>query len=127
MVSIAAGACSRSAPRPKTRNKPASPCADPKACVLPIAIDVMSGDHEPREYVAGALRALSDDPQLCAQLVGEPQLITAALAPLSASVPARATVVAASQAVATEHKPPAATRARKDSSIPPAVPLVHAR
>ena len=32
--------------------------------MLPIAIDVMSGDHEPREYVAGALRALADDPEL---------------------------------------------------------------
>ena len=74
--------------------------------MLPIAIDVMSGDHEPREYVAGALRALTDDAQLCAQLVGEPQLITAALAPLPASVRARATVVAASQVVSMEDKPP---------------------
>jgi len=37
--------------------------------VLPIAIDVMSGDHEPREYVAGALRALTTMRSLCAQLV----------------------------------------------------------
>src|SRR5205807_163849 len=72
------------------------PGTDPKACVLPIAIDVMSGDHEPREYVAGALRALSDDPQLRVQLVGEPQLITAALTTLPASVRERADVVAAS-------------------------------
>ena len=27
--------------------------------MLAIAIDVMSGDHEPREYVAGSLRALA--------------------------------------------------------------------
>ncbi|TLY89540.1 MAG: phosphate acyltransferase, partial [Gammaproteobacteria bacterium] len=73
--------------------------------MLPIAIDVMSGDHEPREYIAGALRALSDDPQLRAQLVGEPQLIIAALAPLPASVRERAIVVAASQVVAMEDKP----------------------
>src|SRR5205823_14799610 len=65
----------------------------------------MSGDHEPREYVAGALRALRDDPQLRVQLVGEPQLIASALAPLPASVRERADVVAASQVVAMEDKP----------------------
>ena len=48
--------------------------------MLPLAIDVMSGDSEPREYVAGALRALGDDPQLRLLLVGEPQLLGAALA-----------------------------------------------
>ncbi|TLZ32460.1 MAG: phosphate acyltransferase, partial [Gammaproteobacteria bacterium] len=78
--------------------------------MLPIAIDVMSGDHEPREYIAGALRALSDDPQLRAQLVGEPQLITAALTTLPASVRERADVVAASQVVAMEDKPREAIR-----------------
>jgi len=92
--------------------------------VLPIAIDVMSGDHEPREYLAGALRALTDDPQLCVQLVGEPQLITAALAPLPASVRARATVVAASQVVAMEDKPREAIRRKKDSSMRLAIDLV---
>src|SRR6202030_2009152 len=96
----------------------------PKSRVLPIAIDVMSGDHEPREYVAGALRALTDDAQLCAQLVGEPQLITAALAPLPASVRARATVVAASQVVAMGDKPREGSRRKKDSSMRRAVHLV---
>ena len=38
--------------------------------MLPIAIDVMSGDQEPREYVAGALRALADDAELRVLLVG---------------------------------------------------------
>jgi len=67
--------------------------------VLPIAIDVMSGDNEPREYLAGALRALADDPQLQALLVGEAGLITAALAPLPPSVRERAAVVAATEVV----------------------------
>src|SRR3989442_5006635 len=84
----------------------------------------MSGDHEPREYVAGALRARSDDPQLRAQLVGEPQLITAALAPLPASVRERAIVVAASQVVAMEDKPREAIRRKKDSSMRVAIDLV---
>ncbi|TLZ15928.1 MAG: phosphate acyltransferase, partial [Gammaproteobacteria bacterium] len=42
----------------------------------------MSGDHEPREYLAGAVRALRADPELRTQLVGDPQLISAALAGL---------------------------------------------
>ena len=37
--------------------------------MLPIAIDVMSGDQQPREYVAGALRALHDDVGLRVLLV----------------------------------------------------------
>ena len=49
--------------------------------MLPIAIDVMSGDNEPREYVAGALRALAEDAELRATLVGDPALIEAALPP----------------------------------------------
>ena len=40
----------------------------------------MSGDSEPREYVAGALRALAEDSELRATLVGDAQLISAALA-----------------------------------------------
>src|SRR2546429_8359551 len=84
----------------------------------------MSGDHEPREYVAGALRALSDDPRLRARLVGEPQLIASALAPLPASVRERADVVAASQVVAMEDKPREAIRRKKGSSMRLAVDLV---
>jgi len=94
--------------------------------VLPIAIDVMSGDYEPREYLAGALRALADDPQLEALLVGEPGLIGAALAPLPAAVRARAAVVAATQVVGMEEKPREAIRRKKDSSMRVAVDQVHA-
>jgi hypothetical protein len=64
--------------------------------VLPIAIDVMSGDSEPREYVAGALQALADDAQLRVLLVGEPQLLNAALASVAPAIRERAEVVAAS-------------------------------
>jgi glycerol-3-phosphate acyltransferase PlsX len=92
--------------------------------VLPIAIDVMSGDNEPREYVAGALRALGDDPQLRAQLVGDAQLITAALASLPSAVRERASVVPASQVVAMQDKPREAIRRKKDSSMRVAVDQV---
>src|SRR5437763_15793117 len=80
----------------------------------------MSGDHEPREYVAGALRALRDDPQLRVQLVGEPQLIASALAPLPASVRERADVVAASRVVPMDDKPREAIRRKTGSSMRPA-------
>jgi glycerol-3-phosphate acyltransferase PlsX len=92
--------------------------------VLPIAIDVMSGDHEPREYIAGALRALTDDPGLHAQLVGDPQLISAALAPLADSLRSRASIVAASEVVAMHEKPREAIRRKKDSSMRVAVDQV---
>ena len=93
--------------------------------MLPIAIDVMSGDHEPREYVDGALRALTDDPELRALLVGEPQLISAALATLPAAVRERAAVVATTQVVTMQEKPREAIRHKKDSSMRVAVDQVH--
>ncbi|HET7758278.1 MAG TPA: phosphate acyltransferase PlsX, partial [Steroidobacteraceae bacterium] len=92
--------------------------------MLPIAIDVMSGDHEPREYLAGALRALADDGELRLLLVGEPQLITPALARLPAAVRERVTVAPASQVVAMDEKPREAIRHKKDSSMRVAVDLV---
>ena len=94
--------------------------------MLPIAIDVMSGDSLPREYLAGALRALADDPQLHALLVGEPALISAALKPLPAAVRERAALVAATQVVTMEEKPREAIRRKKDSSMRLAVDQVHA-
>jgi len=92
--------------------------------VLPIAIDVMSGDNEPREYVAGALRALAEDPELRALLVGDPRLIDAALATQPAGLRARAASAAASQVVTMEEKPREAIRHKKDSSMRVAVDLV---
>ncbi|HEV3181793.1 MAG TPA: phosphate acyltransferase PlsX [Steroidobacteraceae bacterium] len=93
--------------------------------MLPIAIDVMSGDYEPREYLAGALRALADDPDLHALLIGEPGMIGAALAPLPAAVRERAAVIAATQVVSMDEKPREAIRRKKDSSMRVAVDQVH--
>jgi glycerol-3-phosphate acyltransferase PlsX len=92
--------------------------------VLPIAIDVMSGDYEPREYVAGALRALSDDAQLRALLVGQPDLIGTQLARQPQAVRARLEVVPASQLVAMDEPPREAIRHKKDSSMRVAIDLV---
>src|SRR5580700_8218495 len=84
----------------------------------------MSGDHEPREYVAGALRALADDAELRLLLVGEAQLLAAALNALPQAVRARAEVVAASQVVTMAEKPREAIRRKKDSSMRVAIDLV---
>lgn len=93
--------------------------------MLPIAIDVMSGDNEPREYVAGARRALADDPQLRLLLVGDAALLNAALAEFPASARARAEIVGSSQVVSMEEKPREAIRRKKDSSMRVAIDLVH--
>jgi len=93
--------------------------------MLPIAVDVMSGDHEPREYLSGALRALADDPQLQLLLVGDAPLIAAALAAAPERTRERATVVAAAQVVAMDEKPREAIRRKKDSSMRVAIDHVH--
>jgi phosphate acyltransferase len=93
--------------------------------VLPIAIDVMSGDHEPREYIAGARRALADDPELCVLLVGDAPLLKAARAEFPAAARARAEIIAATQVVAMDEKPREAIRRKKDSSMRVAIDLVH--
>ena len=91
----------------------------------PIAIDVMSGDHEPREYVAGALRALADDPELRVLLVGEAALVNAALASLPPARRERAEAIPTTQVVTMEEKPREAIRRKKDSSMRIAIDLVH--
>jgi phosphate acyltransferase len=93
--------------------------------VLPIAIDVMSGDHEPHEYLAGARNALADDPELRLVLVGDAALLNAAVAALPQAARARTQIVVSSQVVSMEEKPREAIRRKKDSSMRVAVDLVH--
>jgi glycerol-3-phosphate acyltransferase PlsX len=92
--------------------------------VLSIAIDVMSGDHPPPQYIAGALRALREDEALRALLVGEPELIGPRIAALAPAVRERVEVVPASQVVAMSESPREAIRRKKDSSMRVAVELV---
>jgi glycerol-3-phosphate acyltransferase PlsX len=94
--------------------------------VLPIAIDVMSGDHPPREYIAGAVAALQEDAQLEALLVGDPGLIGPQLAGLAQRLRARIEVVPATQVVGMSETPREAIRRKKDSSMRVAVELVKA-
>ena len=95
--------------------------------MLPVAIDVMSGDQQPREYVSGALRALHDDAQLRVLLVGDAALIDAELRALPEAVRARAEVVTASEVVAMGDSPREAIRRKKNSSMRIAIDLVKER
>ncbi|MDB6042112.1 MAG: Phosphate acyltransferase [Gammaproteobacteria bacterium] len=92
--------------------------------MLPIAIDVMSGDQQPREYVAGALHALQDDVELRALLVGDAALIAAQLKSSPDAIRARVEVVSASQVVAMGDTPREAIRRKKDSSMRVAIDLI---
>ena len=92
--------------------------------MLSIAIDVMSGDNEPHEYVSGALSALRTDDELRALLVGQPASIEPALAAVPASLRERITLVPASQVVAMDESPREAIRRKKESSMRVAIELV---
>ena len=89
-----------------------------------IAIDVMSGDHGPRERVSGALRALGADPSLRALLVGSPEAVEPLLADTPQELSERAEIVPASQVIAMDEAPRAAIRRGRDSSMRVAVNLV---
>ncbi len=92
--------------------------------MLAIAIDVMSGDHGPRECVPGALRAVQDDARLHALLVGQPEIIDPWLARLSPAVRSRVETIPASQVGAMDELPREAIRRRRDSSMRVAINLV---
>jgi glycerol-3-phosphate acyltransferase PlsX len=92
--------------------------------VLPVAIDVMSGDHPPPEYVAGALRALADDAQLRALLVGDPAVIGGQLRSASDAIRSRIEVVPAAEVVAMDDSPREAIRRKKNSSMRVSIDLV---
>ena len=38
---------------------------------MKIALDAMGGDHAPEPIVAGAVKAVAADPELCVVLVGD--------------------------------------------------------
>ena len=92
--------------------------------MLPIAIDVMSGDHPPPEYIAGALGSLREDAALRVLLVGDPETIGPRVDSLPEELRARTEVVRASQVVTMSESPREAIRRKKDSSMRVAVELV---
>ena len=92
--------------------------------MLPIAIDVMSGDQQPREYVAGASHALHEDVSLRVLLVGDPALIEGELRSWPEAIRARAEVAPATEVVAMGDSPREAIRRKKNSSMRVAIDLV---
>ena len=92
--------------------------------MLPVAIDVMSGDHQPREYIAGAFVALAEQADLRALLVGDRQLIEAACAAQPQRLRERSEIVPASEVVGMSEHPREAVRRKKDSSMRVAVELL---
>jgi phosphate acyltransferase len=92
--------------------------------VLPIAIDVMSGDRGPGERLAGVAQALQADPELSVLLTGQPEQIATGLTDLPQTLRRRIEFVAASQVIAMDAAPRAAIRGGRDSSMRVAVNLV---
>jgi phosphate acyltransferase len=94
--------------------------------VLPIAIDVMSGDRGPGERIAGVVQALRADPQLSVLLTGQPDEINTHLRAHPEGVRERIGAVAASQVIAMDTPPRVAIRGGRDSSMRVAINLVGA-
>jgi phosphate acyltransferase len=91
----------------------------------PIAIDVMSGDRTPRDYVAGVVQALQDDSAFHALLVGDPSAIESALnGAAQAPIRQRIEIVPASEVVAMDDSPREAIRRKKRSSMRLAIDAV---
>jgi phosphate acyltransferase len=90
-----------------------------------IAIDVMSGDRTPRDYVAGAAQALRDDSAFRALLVGDPAAIEKLLDGAShADIRPRIEIVPAAEVVAMDESPREAIRRKKRSSMRIAIDVV---
>ncbi len=91
----------------------------------PIAIDVMSGDREPREYIAGLARALDEDPDLHALVVGDSAVVGPLLeSVLPATLRTRVEQIHAAEVVAMDESPREAIRRKKHSSMRIAIDLV---
>src|SRR5262249_53788229 len=83
----------------------------------------MSGDHGPQAGLAGAIRALQDDAQLQALLVGEASFLEGQI---PQALRARVTIVPAAEVVAMDEPPREAIRHKKNSSMRVAIELVKA-
>jgi glycerol-3-phosphate acyltransferase PlsX len=92
--------------------------------MVTIAVDVMSGDHPPSEYVAGSVHALGDDKEARALLVGQAAHIEPHLKGTTASIRERIEIVSAASVVAMADSPREAIRRKKDSSMRVAIDLV---
>src|SRR5688572_24934661 len=81
----------------------------------------MSGDRSPRDYLAGAVRALQSDAELKVLLVGDAAVVNGHI---PESLQERSELIPASQIVAMDEAPREAIRRKKDSSMRVAIELV---
>jgi glycerol-3-phosphate acyltransferase PlsX len=88
---------------------------------LIIAVDAMSGDHGAEVAVAAALDVLAATPDLSLLLVGRGDVLRPLLGD---AVPARCSIVEASEVVAMDERPQDALRRKKNSSMRVAINLV---
>src|SRR3712207_1143079 len=85
----------------------------------------MSGDREPRDYVAGLVRALDEDRELRALVVGDTAVMNPLLAAmLPAPLRERIEGVHAAEVVTMDESPREAIRRKKQSSMRVAIDLV---
>src|SRR5687767_11205520 len=99
----------------------APPAGEPKP--VTVAFDVMGADHGPEEVIKGAAQLTLETPHIHALLVGDRDVIDAALANIRHNAE-RVAVHHASQFVAMTEKPAAALDEKKDSSVLVAARLV---
>jgi glycerol-3-phosphate acyltransferase PlsX len=81
-----------------------------------IALDAMGGDHAPGPIVAGAIRAVETDADLCVVLVGDQALVEPLLAAATA-VRDRLELFHCTQVITMEESPVLALRKKPDNSI----------
>ena len=79
-----------------------------------IVLDAMGGDNAPGAIVQGGLEAIGDDPNIELILVGREAEVTSAL---GGNVPARVSIVNATEVVEMDDHPAASVRQKKDSSM----------
>jgi glycerol-3-phosphate acyltransferase PlsX len=99
-----------------------APGAAERARTIRVAVDVMGGDHAPREPLFGAIAALEDEASLEVALVGDEAAIRAGLA--GGRLPGRARIVHAPGRIAMDEHPVEALRKKGRNSISEALALL---
>src|SRR5215217_2080022 len=83
---------------------------------MQIALDAMGGDHAPGPIVAGAVRAVRNDPELRVVLVGDQAQVDPLLAD-AGEARGRLDVFHCTQVISMEESPLVALRRKPDNSI----------
>lgn len=91
---------------------------------LTISLDAMGGDYGPSVVVPAAVTVSNENPDLHLVLVGQKQILEAALNKEVGAAKNRIRILHASQEIAMDESPSAALRQKKDSSMRVAINLV---